>query len=239
MNSIIITGTILPSVDSKYLSDKNPISRYTQYVKNICRFITETSIDNIIFCENSNYLISNYDDIINIAKLYNKKLEILQFKWNADKVFALGRGYGEQEILEYTVQNSKLLSEQDEFYKITWRYRVHNIDKIVNENILTPNVFSVISPLDKRCSTAFFKCSKTFFVDVLWWCWDEVNDSLWEDFQLEWIYYKRISKVKQSTVNFSTMPIFSANTWSGYILRPNIFKDWLKQFCNILWLYKI
>ncbi len=178
MTCIVLTGTIAPSQGISHLSISDPVERYTQYIGNICKWITQTHIDNIIFCENSAYPISMIESLQSLADFYGKKLEILQFVGDTKKAIKLGRGYGEQEILDYVMQHSQLLKHESGFYKLTGRYWVNNINDIVYAQADTPNVFSVMSPIDRRCSTAFFKCDKDFFLEHLSGCGPEVNDSL-------------------------------------------------------------
>lgn len=239
MTCIVLTGTIAPSPDITHLYVRDPLERYRQYIGNICRWITETNIDTIIFGENSNYTIHDIQALQNLAAFYNKKLEIIQFVWDVEQTVKLGRWYGEQEILDYVIKHSKLIEDENVFYKITGRYWIENINTILSQEEDKENVFSLISPLDRRCNTAFFKCSKKIFCTHFVWCGGYVNDNLWIDYQLEWVYKNILNPIKKHIACFKTLPQFSADTWSGYKLRKHILKDLCKQCLHVLGLYKI
>ena len=122
MNNLLLTWTISPLG-----ADEAKIQvRLNQYITNILNIIINSNIDKIIFCENSGYGRWDVHMIQEQAKIYGKKFEYLSFVGNQLKTQTLGRGYGDQEIIEYSINNSKLLKDEESFYKLTWRYTLLN-----------------------------------------------------------------------------------------------------------------
>lgn len=236
---ICLTWTIQPPKNIKNLKNTDPNSRLREYVDNIIFLIKDSSVEKIVFCESSNYQSSIFSFLQEFASFYWKYFEYLSFKWNSDKVISNGRWYWEQEILEFFIKNSVLLKNEKEFFKLTGRYKIKNINDIIVNEKSKSNVFVKISPFDSRCNTAFFKSSVSFFTDVFVGCAEDINDDMWINYQIEWIYQKRLKKSKKAYRCFKKMPIFEALTWSGYVLKENFIIDSVKQLLNILWLYKI
>lgn len=236
---ICLTWTITPSKKIQNLKFRDPEKRLEEYVNNILFLIIFSHFDKIIFCENSNYSWEIFHTIHEIALIFWKNFEYISFEWNHLLSEIKWRWYGEQEILEYFIVNSKLLKNENSFYKLTGRYKIVNINEIIKKNWDNENIFTKISPWDTRCSTAFFRSSKLFFEKVIMNSGDEVDDTMWDDFQLEWIYKKRLQKYRNEFISTRVLPIFEANTWSGYLLRKNLIRDFIKKLLNYLWLYNL
>jgi hypothetical protein len=96
-----------------------------------------------------------------------------------------------------------------------------------------------MSPWHRRVSTAFFRSSVSFFQESLTGCGEEIDDKKGESYQIEGIYTKRLKKRSHNIQPSKILPIFLANTGSGYTLQPNSLKDWIKFLLNLLRLYSI
>ena len=59
--------------------DRNIENRKKDYIRALLYYITQSNFDNIVFCENSNANLEEFVNVINIAKIFNKNLEILIF----------------------------------------------------------------------------------------------------------------------------------------------------------------
>lgn len=132
---LIITATINPPTQD-YLKVNNTGERLSQYKESLNFFISSGAFQKIIFCDNSGYLISN-DALKEERETASKKgitLEVLSFNGNHEKVKEQGKGYGEGEIMEYILKESKILSKEDYFFKVTGRLKVENIEIIVNKS---------------------------------------------------------------------------------------------------------
>jgi len=142
---LIMTGTISP-FNSSFVAIKDPKERLFQYLCSLVSWIKLTSVETIIFCENSN---TSYDfkKLIEFAESQGKKLEILVFDGN--HISRNSKGFGEGLIMEYVFQNSKFLMPSGSFYKITGRVFVENFESIKEKHTQFDNVFVKIDG-DKR-----------------------------------------------------------------------------------------
>jgi hypothetical protein len=122
---ILLTGCINPKgMAFTSLSDQE--ERKAQYINAIQYYLSNTSIK-IVFSENSGTDISYlFKDAIESGRI-----EFLSFSGNQDKI--RGKGYGECEIIEYTLDNSKLIhsSKDQRIAKITGRLIIRNIKGIL------------------------------------------------------------------------------------------------------------
>lgn len=235
---ITLTWTIQVPQGVKDLAIVDTNTRLQQYLDNIIFLITKSKVlTKIVFCESSGYQNQIFDFLKCLAAFYNKQFEYLTFSWNNEQVIKKGRGYGEQEILEYFLAHSQLVKEEKNFIKLTGRYQVVNIDDVLSSSKNFENAFSRMIPWEKRCSTAFFKINISLFNQYLKGCAEEVNDSKGVDYQLEGVYYRRLQPL--NLASWIQLPIFEAETGSGYSLKSNILKDNLKQLLNFLWCYRL
>jgi hypothetical protein len=76
---LLLTATIIPQ-SSELLKLLDPKVRYTQYIENLVRFITNSPFRQFIFCENSLAPISDRGHIEGICHFYGKEIEFLSFK---------------------------------------------------------------------------------------------------------------------------------------------------------------
>ncbi len=122
---ILLTGCINPQgMAFTTLSDQE--ERKAQYINAIQYYLSNTSFK-IVFSENSGTDISNlFQDSIKSGRM-----EYLTFHGNLDK--KRGKGYGECEIIEYALKNSKLIysSKEQRIAKITGRLIIKNIKGIL------------------------------------------------------------------------------------------------------------
>lgn len=122
---ILLTGCINPKgMAFTTLSDQE--ERKAQYINAIQYYLSNTS-SKIVFSENSGTDISSlFKDAIESGRM-----EYLSFHGNQDKT--RGKGYGECEIIEYALDNSKLIhsSKDQRIAKITGRLIVRNIKGIL------------------------------------------------------------------------------------------------------------
>ncbi len=145
MYTILLTACINPDgMSFTKISDKN--IRMDQYRKALDFYLANTSFP-IIFAENSNIDISQYYT----KHINNDRLEILTFSGNDNK--ERGKGYGEANIIEYAINNSKILDKETMIVKITGRLIVENINEVITKKF----------PLqDKECVICSFNSDFTF-----------------------------------------------------------------------------
>lgn len=177
---ILLTATINPQ-GVVFVKRSNPIIRENDYIKAFKSWINMQEFS-IVFCENSGYKI---DKIKNIIKKHRKKnIEILQFDGQCFPR-ELGKGYGEAIIIDYAIKHSKLIKSSEYVIKVTGRYFVKNIKKMI-DTLSTDNDIYVMADLKKNLSWAdsrIFACRSSFVVEYLSKYQNILNDS--EGFYLE------------------------------------------------------
>lgn len=136
--TLLLTWTIAPNNWIKkfdYKHSLDPEKRLKEYENSIKYYISESIFDRIVFCENSNYKWNNWKDkMYEFANINNKWLEIIQFQWNEEKTLELNYSYGEWECIDYAFKNSRFLKDSESRRKITWRYIIWNINKIIEKS---------------------------------------------------------------------------------------------------------
>ena len=141
--TLLLTWTIVPDnwIKKFYAYSLAPEDRLIEYKKTLYFYITQSDFDNIVFCENSNYNLNWTMDIKNLANQFWKKIEIFSFLWDSKKTVELTHAYWDWECIDYAFDNSKLIKNSKEFYKITWRYIINNINDIINYTKSYKNFF--------------------------------------------------------------------------------------------------
>lgn len=236
---LLLTATITPTSNQDFLNLKDVTKRYRQYVDNLIRFITKSDFTNFVFCENSNTKISSDDQkmLEDLCAFYDKKIEFLYFLGDAKKTQQLTRAYGDQEIMEYAVQNSEILSKHEWFYKITWRYWIKNINNVIDRWASAKNVF-IRGWLGKNTvHTCFFKTTKSYFIEHFMGKWDQL--SRFENYSLERLYYWYI---KQSWINMSinkTHPNFSGERGAWWYMDESLLMQYKTKLFAYLGFYNI
>jgi hypothetical protein len=124
--AILLTATVNPG--STHLVERSdPTLRAADY-RAALRFINDSRLETpIVFCENSNY------DLAEIVPNWNgvgAPVECIQFQGQSFAP-AIGKGRGELEILCHAVEHSMLLSKADLVLKITGRYQVRNLARLL------------------------------------------------------------------------------------------------------------
>ena len=130
MDTILLTATIQPK-GMINVAIINPEERLAQYKEAIEFYINQTNF-NIVFCDNSNILL-DIKSLNIINKTRKKDIEILTFDGNSIK--SKGKGYGEMEIINYSLKNSNIIKNIDENKRIivaTGRVFVKNASNLCN-----------------------------------------------------------------------------------------------------------
>ena len=127
---VLLTGCVNPPRNAIYTTISNKDVRYQMYHKAIDFYITNCKYKKIVFCDNSNF--KDFPDLEDKAKDNGVELELLAFKGDSEMVVKKGKGYGDGEIIEYALTNSKLIGSCEYFIKISGRYIFDNINKLFN-----------------------------------------------------------------------------------------------------------
>ncbi len=171
---LIITSCIAPPPqDNLALSEPKKRLQYTK--ESLKKILCSKVFDKIVICDNSSYTFGN--SITEEALRNGIKLEVLSFMGDFDKVKDQGKGYGEGEIMEYVINNSVLLKDENVFCKITGRLYVDNIDKILKRISYNKNYFNILTlRFWKSIDTRFYIIKKSDYVKFLLHTYKYVND---------------------------------------------------------------
>jgi hypothetical protein len=208
MRTLIITSTIHVNSNLTVLIDRS--ERKKQYLKSVLFYLESKFIDQIIICDNSNFDYRQFSNFFEAVS--SKEIECLCFEGDKKKIQTYGKGYGEGEIMEYVMNNSKLiLKAENSFLKVTGRLKVLNIDDVLkNSNSekdcfqgAGSNPFKNLEAIDTR----FYQCTFSTFKDYLISEYKNVNDD--GGLFLEHCYYNKFLKAGIAVKSFNILPIIS------------------------------
>jgi hypothetical protein len=221
----LLTGTINPrkfnTPKTKLMDEK---VRLKQYVETIEKYILNSNFEIIIFCENSNYKY-DYKNLMNLARKNKKNLEIVRFLGNKKEVLNKGKGYGEGEIIDYALENSKYLKKPNQtFYKITGRIFIKNINKILKKSCEQNYFFSVGKD---HCVTLFFKCSVEFYKKNLIGAGRLCNEL--KGTYLEEIFFHKLIGISSEISRIYEYPIYDGMSGTNAIQYKNGLKWFIRN----------
>jgi hypothetical protein len=209
MHTAIITSTVYVNSDFIVLTDPNV--RMEQYVDSIMFYLNSKTISNIIVCDNSGFDFYRHASLFHtIANKERKQIEFLSFVGDGKCIMEKGKGYGEGEIMRYTLSNSKLIHNCDSFLKITGRIKVQNIDSVLRHivpgNVYFQNVGTNPFIHQKKVDTRLYYCSKKGFEEHLLDAFLSVNDKV--GYYLEHAFFDNLEKHNIVYKNFPILPRF-------------------------------
>jgi hypothetical protein len=217
---ILLTGTIAPIRFSKHSNSgevakrmnvrvSDETQRLAQYESAITRYIKESVFTDIVFVENSGYdfPVSKYEQM---AKDCGKKFEFLYRCLTPDDVRCMlskGKSWGEADLIDYAMINSKLIRGFKCIYKCTGRIFLTNSKKIVNSR--TESEFLKSRAKDKLwAQTYFFKLNVEDYFRYLQQSINSIDD--YHDAQcIESVWYDVIRKSDMAVKCFKRIPRLS------------------------------
>lgn len=134
-SALIMTATITPPAGVPYLQRTDPSQRRQDYLEALEFYLEKLGkcYDAIIFIENSQ---SNLDELKLMVDRFGASnfVEFIYFD-GLQYPPSFGKAYGEFKLLDYGIEKSKFLSQQDNnfvLWKVTGRYKIINFDRIAN-----------------------------------------------------------------------------------------------------------
>ena len=121
------------SIDPKGMSNipnPNIAVREKQYCDTLYFYLASGWIKEIIFVDNSGYDLTKLRNIA--LKFPGTTVEFMPCDFN-NYSRELGKGYGEMRILDYAVDHSELVKAAGGFTKVTGRFPILNIHKVLEE----------------------------------------------------------------------------------------------------------
>lgn len=162
---LLMTACIKPYGNNFYKYVASAEDRLEQYIDALKFYITCSDVSQIVFCDNSNYKTEKEQEIMQLARENQKEVEWISFEGDKNATLKFGKGYGEGEIIEYAIENSRLMRGKSGFLKVTGRLKVRNINKIVNgieenEDYFIGDIYNGWNEIDTR----FFYCRKDTYI---------------------------------------------------------------------------
>ena len=236
---IVLGGTIKPSKGVKCLALSNEEERLKQYLDSVSFFIYGTAIKKVVFCENSNSPSKEFITLQIEAQKLGKQFEFLSFQGDDDMVTKRGKGYGEGQIIEYVLMNSRIAQEEDYFVKLTGRLKLDNADKIFskvkqNKGYINKSIISGKEVTDTRLYAMPIRWFKDYFMQA----YKLVDDK--HDYYLEHVYADIIRKNKLVFQNFPVYPrITGIAGSSGQVYSFSRWKCIIKDALSVFQFYKM
>lgn len=196
---VLVTSCISPNAPLTNLSDEN--SRLLHTLKAI-RELSKNA-DSIVICDGSDYDLTK--DIHNDKQIINKdSIEIIHFKNDTESVKSYGKGYGEGEIIEYALMNSRYLSNAESFAKITSKLYVDNYKQCIKA--FNGKAFFIPVPFlnENMIDTRFYVVNKKIYWDFFANSYKSVRDL--DGVYLEHIFFEQIKNNKLKGVIGTTIP---------------------------------
>lgn len=138
---LIMTSAIRPPKWMPFHKAIEEKERIKQYLDAILFYLTKSDFESVVFVDGSGIESDFFYFLFPIADFYNKKFEMLSFENDPILLKSKWKGYGENNILKFAIENSALLKNYKCFYKVTGRYLIKNINQILKNEEMNENVF--------------------------------------------------------------------------------------------------
>lgn len=233
----IITGTIKPTKGIGQTVIVNIEERMQAYEQCIRFYIESQAFDKLVFCDNSNTKLKSEDNLQKLAEKCHVELELLYFLGDQEGVLAHGKGYGEGQILEYVMSNSRLLNEDDYFIKITGRLQINNIASICSKINTKKLYFNIPNHTNRSMyDTRMYGMGKCLFLTHFLNAYHAVMDE--QGYYLEHVYTDVIKSNKLRVSNFPIYPrIMGISGSTGQVYGYAEWKAKIKDLLSKLQFY--
>lgn len=178
MNDIplLITSAAYPSAPVVAITDASERIKHTLEA---LRQWNRISPDlHIVICDGSGHDFT--PEIDREPTLNASRIELLSFHNNEELVRSQGKGYGEGEIINYALANSRILRRYSHFAKCTAKLWVDNFAQCVakyNQIISLDKIYySSRSLAYSQCDTRFYLIRKDFYQEFFSNCHQHVDD---------------------------------------------------------------
>ncbi|MDE7446839.1 MAG: hypothetical protein K2N15_14220 [Lachnospiraceae bacterium] len=227
----IITGTIKPSAQMGQLAVRDEEERLKQYTEGLKSLLNVRAFSKLVFCENSNYGVEKLYFLTEIAKDKGIDLELLSFQGDTKNVCIHGKGYGEGEIMEYVFSNSRLISGETYFVKVTGRLKVDNGRELVSRLLESRTYFNIPNRTIKNFyDTRIYGMPIQQFKDFFLHAYHQVMDE--QGIFLEIVYTKILQDNGIKVYNFPRYPRIKGISGSGGIRYD--YTEWKCRIRDVL-----
>ena len=233
---IIVTAKITPDKKVKQLALSDSDMRLKQYIDALEKLLCSRIDAGIVVCDNSGVGIELFRDIEIIAEKKGIRFEALSFKGDSDAVVKCGKGYGEGEILEYVLSNSKLIQSEDYMMKVTGRLVVDNIANLA-QKVKKDRIYFNIPNIHRRdmYDTRLYAMPIAIYEQYFGDKYRKVDDE--KGYYLEYVYTDVVKDNHLKVYNFPSYPRIVGISGSGGIHYE--YKEWKSKIRDGLSLFNI
>lgn len=165
---LLLTSCVNVADHTVSLKDENSRIQFT--LESIEKWLSISPNTQIVICDGSNF---DFSKIVH-DRFPSATIECLFFENDSAMVVLYGKGYGEGQIIEYALLNSKILGECEFFAKCTSKLWVENYFECLrcwNGIFLCKGYFSNVFSAKKTelsyIDTRFFLVNKSFYLKYL------------------------------------------------------------------------
>lgn len=199
---LIITSCITPP-QQNYLKLSDPDKRLEYTVIGLKKILYHNIFDKVVICDSSSFDFRG-TEVESILKENDVTFEFLCFHGDFSKVEEKGKGYGEGQIMQHVIENSRLLKSECYFFKITGRLYVENLNQIVNKIKCNENYFNIVTlKYLKALDSRFYRISVADYKRSLYDACDYVDDK-----KGKWYETVFRDRLKLHDIKFSQFPVF-------------------------------
>lgn len=158
---LIIPSAITVSAPRTKLCDSDERLRHT--LEGLKAWMSVLAFRRIVICDGSGFDLSPHLEQLRESVDTDILLESLCFQNHVPLVTKLGKGYGEGQIVDYALTNSRLLADSDSFAKCTAKLWVTNAVACLRHYNGTAALNLSGGFMPKYVDTRFYVCSKAFY----------------------------------------------------------------------------
>lgn len=131
---LLLTATVTPHPQMGALAVRAPEERFEQYCDAFRLLVSSGAselFDSIILCENSGFPLERFDEAFSdsVARVVYAPVEM------DDSAGKYGRGYSEMLLIDKALaQVTEVIGEDDRIWKLTGRYQIKNLAKVVTRS---------------------------------------------------------------------------------------------------------
>jgi hypothetical protein len=212
----LLVTTAVYILDVPYTNMINAEQRINKYVSALNEWLKLIPELKIVLCDSTGFDWNNH-----VKKCFNSSnFECLYFTNDRYSVTKYGKGFGELESMNFAVDNSFFIHDSNSFMKVTGKYWVKNINSMTKSSFLgdfkCKSIYSISMNKLLYINTAFFYCSRKFYIENFYHSFNRINDHNGND--LEHVLANVLKENKVKGFQFSILP--SICGWSGTVDGP-------------------
>ena len=235
----LITSCIIPNTTSGPITNFTKKERLNQLINNINYLLKTSLFKNIYiidpFLKNEEKIKKFNSDLLKNGLIKSKKLKLLTFNPSEKRKLQIkkkGKGYSE---LEMIIEGTKKINNQNPhtlIHKISGRYKIINIKKIVKKSELIFNNKNILylpfSKVLSKCYTVLLSYKSDIDIELFINCLKDIDDK--KNKYTEHSFYKNLVRKKATSRN-NIVPKFELSMIGGSNQgRYGIFKQFMNKF---------